>query len=162
MPNIRVRIGSGLLGGIVAGTIYQILQWIYITFQIGVSKYGAIYGSFAALPLFLVWLQASWMIMLFGAEISFASQHVDTYEFEPDALEAMPSFRRLLSLRIAQLCVKTFRGAFPLWALIKSPTHLKFPYALLTYCCMNFKRLESFPRPKTIKVVNLASSRPGI
>lgn len=113
MPNIRVRIGSGLLGGIVAGTIYQILQWIYITFQIGVSKYGAIYGSFAALPLFLVWLQASWMIMLFGAEISFASQHVDTYEFEPDALEAMPSFRRLLSLRIAQLCVKNFQEGIP-------------------------------------------------
>jgi len=117
MPNIKVRFSSALLGGIVGGTIYQIVQWIYITFQIGVSKYGAIYGSFAALPLFLVWLQTSWMIMLFGAEISFASQHVDTYEFEPDALEARPSFRRLLALRIAHLCVKNFqKGVSPLSA----------------------------------------------
>lgn len=113
MPNIKVRFGSALLGGIVGGTIYQAVQWVYITFQIGVSKYGAIYGSFAALPLFLIWLQASWMIMLFGAEISFASQHIDTYEFEPDALEAKPSFRRLLSLRIAQLCVKNFQEGIP-------------------------------------------------
>jgi membrane protein len=108
IPNTRVRFLSGLLGGIVAGTIYVIVQWAYITFQIGVSKYGAIYGSFAALPLFLVWLQLSWLIVLFGAEISFASQNVDTYEFEPDYLNVSPSFKRLLTLRIAHQCIKDF------------------------------------------------------
>lgn len=117
MPNSKVNLGSALLGGIVGGTVYQIVQWIYIVFQIGVSRYGAIYGSFAALPLFLIWLQTSWMILLFGAEISFASQHVDTYEFEPDALEAKQSFRRLLALRVTHLCVKNFqKGASPLRA----------------------------------------------
>ena len=117
MPNIKVRFGAALLGGIVGGTLFQVVQWVYIAFQIGVSKYGAIYGSFAALPLFLIWLQTSWMIMLLGAEISFASQHVDTYEFEPDALAARPSFRRLLALRIAHICVKNFqKGVSPLSA----------------------------------------------
>jgi membrane protein len=117
MPNIKVHFRSALLGGVVGGTIYQIVQWVYFTFQVGVSRNNAIYGSFAALPLFLIWLQTSWMIMLFGAEISFASQHVDTYEFEPDALEARPSFRRLLALRIAHLCVKNFqKGVSPLSA----------------------------------------------
>ena len=108
MPNSKVNFKSGLLAGVVAGTIYQITQWAYITFQVGASKYNAIYGSFAALPLFLVWLQISWLIVLLGAEISFAHQNVDTYEFEPDCLKVNHSFKRLLSLRIAALAVKNF------------------------------------------------------
>ena len=84
MPNTRVRLGAGLLAGVVAGTGYQLLQWVYITFQVGAARYNAIYGSFAALPLFLVWLQVSWIIVLFGAEIAFAVQHVQQYEFAPD------------------------------------------------------------------------------
>ncbi len=114
MPNTKVKFTSGLMGGIIAGTIYQILQKIYITFQIGAAKFGAIYGSFAALPLFLVWLQLSWLIVLFGAEISFAEQNVETYEFEPDCLKVSPSFKDLLALRIIHLCVQDFvRGNEP-------------------------------------------------
>jgi len=108
MTNTKVHFKSALLAGIIAGTLYQIFQWIYIVFQIGVSKYNAIYGGFAALPLFLIWLQVSWHIVLFGAEISFAYQNVDTYDFEPDCLRVSYSFKRLLSLRIAQLLVKDF------------------------------------------------------
>ena len=98
----------GHVAGIVAGTIFQFAQWGYITFQIGVGKYGAIYGSFAALPLFLLWLQISWLIVLFGGEISFAHQNVDTYEFEPDCLSASHSLKRLLSLLVVHLLVKRF------------------------------------------------------
>jgi len=108
MPNTKVKFQSALLAGIVAGTIYQIVQFVYIDFQIGVSRFNAIYGSFAAAPLFLVWLQISWIIVLFGAEISFANQNVDTYEFEPDCLEASPSFKKMVSLRIMNLIVKRF------------------------------------------------------
>ena len=108
MPNTKVRFSSGLLGGIVAGTMYVIVQWFYITFQVGVSKYGAIYGSFAVLPLFMIWLQISWLIVLFGAEITFAHQNVDTYEFEPESLLASVSLKRLLALGISQICVKRF------------------------------------------------------
>ena len=84
LPNTRVPLRAGITAGIVAGTVYQIVQWIYIKFQIGVASYGAIYGSFAALPLFLVWLQISWMIVLFGAEIAFAHEHAETFGFHPD------------------------------------------------------------------------------
>jgi len=115
MPNTSVRIGAGVLGGIAAGTLYQILQWGYITFQVNVSKYNAIYGGFAALPLFLVWLELSWLIVLLGAEISFAYQNVDTYEFEPDCLNVSYSFKKLLTLSIVHLLVKNFeRGDKPL------------------------------------------------
>lgn len=108
MPNIQVKVRSALVAGIAAGTAYQLFQFLYVTFQIGVAKYNAIYGSFAALPLFLIWLQASWMIVLSGAEMSFAAQNVDTYEFEPDANLASPAFRKLLALRIVNLLVQHF------------------------------------------------------
>lgn len=111
VPNTKVNISSGFLGGIIAGTVYQVVQWVYITFQIGVSNFGAIYGSFAALPLFLVWLQISWLIVLFGAEISFAEQNVDTYELEPDCLKVSAAFKRLAALSITHLCVKQFDAA---------------------------------------------------
>ncbi len=111
MPNTRVQLKSALIAGIIAGTSYQVVQLIYIYFQVGVAKYGAIYGSFAALPLFLIWLQLSWLILLFGAEVSFAEQNVETYEFEADCLKVSHSFRELLSLNIVHLCVKKFRQA---------------------------------------------------
>jgi len=113
MPNTKVHFKSGLSGGIVAGTIFVIVQWIYITFQIVVTKYGAIYGSFAVLPLFMIWLQISWYIVLFGAEITFAHQNVDTYAFEPDSLSVSHSFKRLLALRIAHLCIRNFTVGEP-------------------------------------------------
>jgi membrane protein len=108
MPNTKVAFKSALWGGILAGTIYQLVQLAYISFQIGVTKYGAIYGSFAALPLFLVWLQLSWLIVLFGAEVSFAHQNVATYEFEEDCLRVNHFFKRMTALMITYLCVKKF------------------------------------------------------
>jgi membrane protein len=117
MPNARVPFRSAVIGGIAAGTITQIVQWVYIKFQIGVANYGAIYGSFAALPLFLVWLQMSWMIVLFGAEIAYASEHVETYGFHPDYSAISPSGRRLLMLRICHLLIAGFsKGDRPLSA----------------------------------------------
>ena len=111
MPNTKVELKSALWGGVLAGTIYQLVQLAYITFQIGVSNYGAIYGSFAALPLFLVWLQLSWLIVLLGAEISFAHQNVGTYEFEEDCLAVSHSFKRMIALMVSSLCVKHFLNA---------------------------------------------------
>jgi membrane protein len=108
MPNTKVQFKSALWAGIVAGTIYQLTQLAYISFQIGVANYGAIYGSFAALPLFLVWLQLSWLILLLGAEFSFAHQNVATYEFESDCRSVSHSFKQLVALLIACLCVKRF------------------------------------------------------
>lgn len=108
MPNTRVSLKSGMLAGVVAGTIYQILQIVYIEFQGSVTSYNAIYGSFAALPLFLMWLQLSWLVVLFGAEISFAEQNVESYEFEAESTQISHSFRRLLSLIIVHKIVQNF------------------------------------------------------
>ena len=108
MPNTKVRFVSGMIAGIVAGTLFQLVQWGYVNFQVYITARYAIYGSFAALPLFLLWLQISWFIVLFGAEVSFAHQNVEIYEFEPDCLSASHSFKTLLSLFITQCLVHRF------------------------------------------------------
>ncbi len=117
MPNSKIPIKSAILGGIVAGTITQIVQWMYIKFQIGVASYGAIYGSFAALPLFLGMLQTSWMIVLLGAEIAYANDHYETFGFHPDYSRMSVSSKKILMLRIFHLLTKKFSlGEKPLSA----------------------------------------------
>jgi membrane protein len=131
MPNTRVNIKTGLFAGIVAGTIFQIVQWAYISFQIGVARYGAIYGSFAALPLFLIWVNISWWVVLFGAELSFANQNVATYEYEPDSNKVSPAFKRLLTLQIAQLLVKNFAQGERPWTDSEISRRLRMPIRLV-------------------------------
>lgn len=84
MPNTKVHFGSAFIAGMIAGTAFQFLEWGYIYFQVGVSKYNAIYGSFAALPLFLIWVNISWLITLIGAEIAYANQYVGEIKNERD------------------------------------------------------------------------------
>jgi len=108
MPNTKVNFKSAFIAGIISGTVFVFVQWAYIHFQVGVSKYNAIYGSFAALPLFLIWLQTSWLIVLFGAEVSFAVQNVEKYEFEPDTQNLSTFSWRVLTLMVTRLLVKNF------------------------------------------------------
>ena len=103
MPNTKVNFKSAFIAGVISGTAFVLVQWIYIHFQVGVSKYNAIYGSFAALPLFLIWMQMSWLIILFGAEISFAVQNVEKYEFEPDSQNLSSYSLRVITLMITHL-----------------------------------------------------------
>ena len=108
IPNTKVEFSAGLFAGIIAGTIYQLAQWAYITFQIGVAKYNAIYGSFAALPLFLMWLQISWIIVLLGAEFSYAYQNVDLFEMEPDVKAITPYGHALIAIAVMKEIAKGF------------------------------------------------------
>ena len=113
LPNTRVTLKSGIIAGIIAGTLYQLVQWGYINFQVGVSRYNAIYGSFAALPLFLIWMQFSWLIVLLGAEISFAHQNADKYQFDNDTLQISPRHKKLIALLIVKKIVGCFQKGDP-------------------------------------------------
>jgi membrane protein len=108
MPNTKVRFWSALVAGVISGTILQLLLWFYFDLQFGLSKLGTIYGSFAALPLFIILLQSSWIIVLLGAEISFANQNVSRYEFEYSALNISHRQKRALTLMIMNLIVRNF------------------------------------------------------
>jgi membrane protein len=131
MPNTKVTLKAGLVAGIIAGTIFQVVQWVYISFQIGAARYNAIYGSFAALPLFLMWVQISWWVVLFGAELSFANQNVNTYEYEPDSNKVSQGFKKVLTLQIVHLLIKNFaRGDRPLTD-TEISSQLKMPIRLV-------------------------------
>lgn len=108
LPNTKVRFINGVIAGFLAGCAFQFFQFIYISGQIWVSKYNAIYGSFAALPLLLLWLQLSWLICLFGAEISYASQNVKKFSFERDSKNISRRYKDFLTLLLASLIVKRF------------------------------------------------------
>jgi len=131
MPNTKVNLKAGLLAGIIAGTIFQIVQWGYISFQVGTARYNAIYGSFAALPLFLMWVQVSWWVVLFGAELSFAHQNVNTYEYEPDSRKVSPAFKKVLTLQIAHLLIKNFASGERALTDVEIGARLKIPIRLV-------------------------------
>ncbi len=131
IPNTKVSYVSGIIAGVIAGSGFVILQWLYITLQIGVSRYNAIYGSFAALPLFLFWVQISWQIVLLGAEISFAYQNVDMYEYERETTHISHKNRKMLALLVLSTIVKRFmQGEKPATSLDLS-INLKIPQRLM-------------------------------
>ena len=130
MPNTKVKLKHALISGIIAGTAYQAFQYLYISSQIWVSKYNAIYGSFAAIPLFLLWLQISWTICLFGAELTYAGQNMRNYSFEKDTKNISRRYRDFLCLLILSLICKRFaNGDEPYTAEMMSLEH-KIPIRL--------------------------------
>ncbi len=110
MPNKRVKFTAALFGGFISGTMFQLLQYGYIHSQVWLSKYNAIYGSFAALPLFLIWLQLSWLIVMYGAELSFAFQNYKSFEFDADIKRISYRYKRLVYLLITHFVVKNFEN----------------------------------------------------
>lgn len=110
MPNTKVKVGPAILSGIIAGTFLKVLQWLYLDLQFGITKLSAIYGGLAAIPLFILFIQSSWIIILLGAELSFANQNVSQYEFESGALKTSHFQKRALMLLILNKIVKNFEA----------------------------------------------------
>jgi len=108
IPNTKVRFFNALCAGIITGCAFQAFQFLYISGQIWVSKYNAIYGSFAALPLLLLWLQLSWLLCLFGAEITYASQNVKKFSFDRDSKNISRRYKDFLLILITSLIIKRF------------------------------------------------------
>lgn len=114
VPNTKVHFSNALAAGFITGCAFQLFQFFYISGQIWVSKYNAIYGSFAALPLLLLWLQISWLLCLFGAEITYASQNVKKFSFDRDTRSISRRYKDFLTLLITTLIVKRFeKGEAP-------------------------------------------------
>lgn len=108
MPNVKVRFMPALVSGIIAGTFLKILQWLYLDLQYGITKLSAIYGGLAAIPLFLIFLETCWIIILLGAELSFAYQNVSRYEYESEALNISHYQKRSMMLMVLYLIVRNF------------------------------------------------------
>lgn len=118
MPNTKVKVKSAVVPGILAGFAMQGLQLFYIHSQIWVTGYNAIYGSFAALPLFMLWLQISWTICLFGAELAFTNQNLEEFAFRAKTEDLSHRYVLLLSACLMTLICRRFeQGGKPYTAL---------------------------------------------
>ena len=124
MPNTRVRFRNAIVPGFIAGAAFQVLQFFYINSQIWVSNYNAIYGSFAAIPMFLLWTQISWSICLFGAELSYCNQNFENYNFAHETRNISRRYHDFLCILIMSFICKRFaRGERPYTASSLSQTH---------------------------------------
>ena len=114
LPNTRVRVRSALLGGILGGTLWQIAQVLHVRFQVGIANYNALYSTFAALPIFMLWLYLSWITVLLGAELACAHQSEPAYRQIARARAHDHAFLEVLALRLMTRVAASFlRGEGP-------------------------------------------------
>ncbi|RIL07120.1 MAG: hypothetical protein DCC71_04370 [Proteobacteria bacterium] len=110
LPNTSVRIGPALLGGLVAALLFALAQAIYIGFNVGVARANAIFGSFAALPLLLVWLYVSWTVVLLGCEVAFSAQNLASFRLARVGEEPGPAAREAIGVLVASRVARAFRS----------------------------------------------------
>lgn len=151
MPNTRVSFRAAVAGGVVGGSIFQLAQWAYIAFQIGVANFNAVYGSFAALPLFFVWVQTSWILVLFGAELCFAFEHAGTYCRASGCPELTPGERKLLALRIAHRVIQNFAAGGEPLTIAQIAQGLKMPARMVQPVAAELTHSGVFTETRTRK-----------
>lgn len=131
IPNTRVKFKNAMMAGVVAGTAFQVLQWLFISGQLYVAKYNAIYGSFSFLPLMLIWMQLSWLITLAGALICCASQNISMFSYDKQTRTISLSYRRKVEVAVLAVTVRRMEsGELPMTASQLSE-HLTVPIRLL-------------------------------
>lgn len=131
LPNTRVKLKPAMTGALCSALLAIILQVLMIKAGVGVTKYNEVYGVLAALPIFLFWLQASWMIMLLGAEIAFAVQNVDTYKHEQEAVNASAETRLTLAFAVMQNILDGFYNKGALFNTTSYAAERRIPVRLI-------------------------------
>ncbi len=99
VPNTRVRVRYALFSGVAAGTLWCVMSYGYVNLQIGSSRLDAVYTSFAAIPLLIMWIYLSWIILLLGALLTYAYQNEKTFAMERWAAGASYAYREALAVR---------------------------------------------------------------
>lgn len=110
IPNTKVKFKNAILTGVIAGIAFQILQWLFLTGQLYVAKYNAIYGSFSFLPLMLIWMQLSWLITLTGALICCSAQNIYMFTYEKQTNNISNTYRNKVCIAILTIIVKRFKN----------------------------------------------------
>jgi len=131
IPNTKVRLKSAVIGGVLAGTLWQLAQWGYLTFQFGVGKYNAIYGTLALLPIFMFWIYTSWLIVLLGVEIVCTHQNIQTFRRELHSPTLSHGLKELMALAILHAVTEAFYTGSRGWTLEQLAEKLSVPVRLV-------------------------------
>ena len=132
MPNTKVKFKYAILPGILAGSAFQAFQYLYIGSQIWVSRYNAIYGSFAAIPMFLLWTQISWSICLFGTQLCYVAQNLRNFSFSKETENISRRYHDFLCILIMSLICKRFQTDEPPYTAETLSDEHKIPIRLTT------------------------------
>lgn len=130
IPNTKVKLSHAWLPGIIAGSAFQAFQYFYINSQIWVSSYNAIYGSFAAIPMFLLWTQISWTICLFGAEMCYISQNLSSFNFGKETANISRRYHDFFCTIILSSICKRFAVGAPAYTAEELSKEHKIPIRL--------------------------------
>jgi membrane protein len=132
IPHTKVRLSAAIFGGVVGGVLWQSAQWFYIHWQIGAAKYNAIYGSFAQLPLLLMWIYISWLVVLLGSEVSYAWQNLNSFVRQRFFGEATPFERQKIAVLMMTILAKRFHDGRPLPSVEEISDALMAPTSLVS------------------------------
>ena len=128
MPNTKVKFKYAIIPGIIAGCLFQLLQNLYFKGQFSLSSYNAIYGGFAALPLFLFWLNLSWSIILFGCELAYVSQNNDNFNYFKEPEKISRRHEDFYCLMVMALICKRFNKGLPALKMKEIVKKLQIPH----------------------------------
>lgn len=131
VPNTKVRFLNALIAGMITGIVFQAFQGLYVSGQINLTRYNAIYGGFAAIPLLLIWLNISCLIFLIGAEISYVSQNLRHFDYEVDTDNISNRYKRSLTMFVTYVIVKRFQANEPPLTQEQIVSQYKLPIRLL-------------------------------
>ncbi|MDE6533677.1 MAG: YihY/virulence factor BrkB family protein [Muribaculaceae bacterium] len=156
IPNTKVKFKYAAISGAICAIVFQILQMLFVNGQIYVSKYNAIYGSFAFLPLLLIWLQLSWLILLFGCVLTYSLQNVLNFNFIGDIKKMSENYERKVTIILTAAIVSRFRkGKTPL-----TRSQLSFYYDIPIQVVTNL--CEQLQKAGFINYVMLPDDRTGV
>lgn len=127
LPNTRVNLRAALVGGIFGGTLWQVAEWTYFNLQFGVARYNAIYGTMAAVPIFMIWIYVSWLIVLLGLEVTYAAQHLPTLRRELLGKRINYASRELAALTVLTAAAEEFHAGDPPRTLESFAGYLELP-----------------------------------
>jgi membrane protein len=127
MPNTRVRVWSALVGGVIAGAVWNITGWGFSVFIASSSKYAAIYSSFAIFILLLIWIYVSWLILLVGSQIAFFVQYPRYMTLNRERLILSNRLRERLAVHVMYLVARNFHDDRPPWSVEALVERLDLP-----------------------------------
>lgn len=132
IPNTKVRFRNAIIPGILVGTSVQVLQWLFLSGQLYVAKYNAIYGSFSFLPLFLIWMQLVWLFTLIGGVLCYAMQNISDYNFGSNISNISAAYRRRTTIAVMTIIARRFEKGMPSMTINQLATHYRLPVNLIT------------------------------
>lgn len=135
IPNTRVQIKYALISGAICAIAFQILQLLFLNGQIYVSKYNAIYGSFSFLPLMLIWLQLSWLILLFGCVLTYSMQNVFAFNFIGDLKKMSYDYTRKVAIVLMTAIARRFNENKTPFTRAQLSNYYDIPIRVVTNLC---------------------------